>query len=117
MADMDMNSETMTHRLVDPDEFEVAVDQPNTVVINVHQPSDGEIEGTDLFMRFDDIDPAPLPFDHATVLAIYGKSNTMSAEAAVKLAALGYTNIVELDGGIDAWQASGRPVVRAARDD
>ena len=34
----------------------------------------------------------------------------MSADAVVTLSGLGYTNIVELDGGMNAWRASGRTV-------
>lgn len=36
----------------------------------------------------------------------------MSAVASAKLAGLGYTNVVELAGGMDAWQASNRSIVR-----
>lgn len=110
MDSMDMNSETLSHRLVDPDAFDTALEQPNTVVINVHVPYEGEIEGTDLLMPFDEIDAAALPPDRATPLAVYCRSDTMSAEAVVTLAGLGYTNIVELDGGMNAWRASGRMV-------
>jgi rhodanese-related sulfurtransferase len=34
----------------------------------------------------------------------------MSADAIDDLEALGYTDIAELDGGFDAWRASGRPL-------
>ena len=117
MNGMDMTSETLIHRLVDPDAFAAAVEQPNTVVINVHVPYEGAIEGTDLFMPFDDIEAAALPSDRATPLAVYCKSDTMSADAVVAFAALGYTNIVELDGGTDAWLASGRMVTTNTTDD
>ena len=110
MDGMDMTSKTLTHRLVDPVAFEAALEKPDTVVINVHVPYDGEIEGTDLSMRFDDIDAAALPSDRATPLAVYCRSDTMSAEAVATLVGLGYTNIVELDGGMNAWRASGRTV-------
>lgn len=117
MDGMDMNSETPIHRLVDPVAFEAALDQPGTVVINVHVPYDGEISETDLLMPFDDIDAAALPSDRATPLAVYCRSDTMSAEAVVTLAGLGYMNIVELDGGMNAWRASGRTVTMNATDD
>ena len=67
-------------------------------MINVYVPYDGEIDGTDLLMPFDDIDTSALPPDRATPLAVYSRSDTMSAVAVVALAALGYTNNVELDG-------------------
>ena len=40
-------------------------------------------------------------------MAIYCRSGTMSAAAAPVLAELGYDDIVELDGGMVAWTASG----------
>jgi rhodanese-related sulfurtransferase len=117
MDGMDMSSEKPTHRLVDPAAFDAALDQPDVVVINVHVPYDGEVEGTDLFMPFDEIDAAALPTDRATPLVVYCRSGTMSADAVTALAGLGYTNIVELDGGMNAWQASGRTVAMNTTDD
>jgi rhodanese-related sulfurtransferase len=40
----------------------------------------------------------------------------MSADAVDDLAAMGYTDIVELEGGFDAWVASGRTLAAAAAD-
>lgn len=110
MDGMDMSSGSAPHRLVDPVTFEAALADPDAVVINVHVPYEGEIEGTDLFLQYDKIDPASLPSDPATPLVVYCRSGSMSAEAVVTLAGLGYTNILELDGGMNAWRASGREV-------
>ena len=110
MDGMDMSSDRAAHRLVDPVAFEAAVDDPDAVVINVHVPYEGEIEGTDLFLQYDRIDAASLPSDPATPLVVYCRSGSMSAEAVVTLAGLGYTNILELDGGMNAWRATGREV-------
>lgn len=49
-----------------------------------------------------------MPADRKTSLAIYCRSGRMSVIAARSLAALGYTDIVELKGAVEAWQASGR---------
>lgn len=107
MDGMDMSSDNPTHRLVDPAQFATALDQPDGIVINVHVPYDGEIVGTDLFMPFDQIDASALPADRATPLVVYCRSGSMSSTAVVELAALGYTNIVELAGGMNAWVANG----------
>ncbi len=115
MDGMDMTSQT--HRLVAPDAFDAALDQPDAVVINVHVPYDGELEGTDLSMPFDKIDPASLPTDQATPLLVYCRSGSMSAEAVVTLAGLGYTNITELQGGMNEWRASGRMVAMNTNND
>ena len=108
MDGMDMSSGSNAHRLVDPAAFAAAVADPAAVVINVHVPYEGEIDGTDLFLQYDKIDTASLPSDRDTPLVVYCRSGSMSSEAVVTLSALGYTNIVELDGGMNAWRDSGR---------
>lgn len=117
MEGMDMTGETPPHRIVESAQFEAAIEDADAVVINVHVPYDGELEGTDLFMPFDAIDPALLPTDKTTPLVIYCRSGSMSAEAVVTLAGLGYTNIVELQGGMNGWRSSGRLVQTRADDD
>ena len=115
MHDMDMPSGG-AHRLVNPLGFEAAFAEPDAVIVNVHVPYDGEIEGTDLFLPYDRIDAASLPSDRDTPLVVYCRSGSMSAKAVVTLAGLGYTNIVELDGGINAWRVSGRQVTMNTSD-
>jgi rhodanese-related sulfurtransferase len=41
-------------------------------------------------------------------------SGNMSAIAGRELLALGYTDVIELDGGMQAWQASGRTLLPAS---
>lgn len=103
-------------RLVGPDEFARRVEDPRVVTINVHIPNEGDIAGTDLDVAFDQINKATtLPAELATPLAVYCRSGNMSAKAVRDLTARGYTDIVELDGGYDAWIRSGRPLqARAA---
>ena len=52
-----------------------------------------------------------LPADRTVPIAIYCRTGPMSATAAEALRSLGYTDVVELQGGMKAWQASGRPLV------
>ena len=51
-------------------------------------------------MVFDHIDPRLPPTDRSTQLAVYRLSGDMSAIAVESLTRLGYTDIVELDGGM-----------------
>lgn len=82
------------------------------MVINVHVPYEGELAGTDAFIPYDRIRDDPrLPEDKATELLLYCQSGRMSEEAAVDLHEEGYTNIAHLEGGMKAWEASGREVV------
>ena len=99
---------------LDPAAFEAA--SAGRMLINVHVPDEGSLPGTDLDLPYDQVaDRAgELPADRATPLAIYCMSGNMSAIAGRELLALGYTDIVELDGGMQAWRASGRMLVPAA---
>lgn len=96
-------------RLVPPAEFEQALAEPDRLSINVHVPDEGSIEGTDLTIPFDQVKARQeeLP-DTSTPLAVYCRSGNMSADSVQVLDDLGYEDIVELDGGMVAWEASGR---------
>lgn len=106
------SSVTQPSRLLDPDEFATAIADQRRVTVNVHVPFEGTLAGTDLMIPYDRIQQqvARLPADRKTPLAIYCRTGRMSAIAARSLAALGYPDVVELKGGMQAWQASGRPV-------
>lgn len=99
-------------RSIGPSEFAATVAEPTRVTINVHVPFEGDIAGTDLSIAFDQIEQqvAKLPADRTTPLAIYCRSGRMSTTALATLATLGYVNVVELQGGMQAWEASGRPL-------
>lgn len=100
-------------KLVDPAAFAAAVETAGTVTIDVHVPFIGKIAGTDLTIPYTDIArrASDLPADRQTELAIYCRTGVMSAIAAKELASLGYEDVVELRGGMDAWQAAGHALI------
>ncbi|OCB51878.1 sulfurtransferase [Mycobacterium vulneris] len=102
-----------SHRLLDADEFAATIGESDTLTINVHVPYEGDIPGTDLSIPFDRIAEHSdrLPGDRGVTIAVYCRSGPMSTTAAETLKSLGYTDVVELDGGMKAWRASGRPLV------
>ena len=99
--------------LADPKSFAEAVADPATVVLNVHTPDEGSIPGTDAEIPFDQLRTraTALPEDRSTPLAVYCKSGRMSAEAVKTLADLGFTDITELAGGMQAWEVDGRTLL------
>lgn len=103
-------------RLVDAREFADIAADDDTFVLNVHVPDEGTIAGTDGAIAFDALaaEAASLPSDHGTTIAVYCMSGNMSATAVRDLADLGYTDVVELDGGMVAWVADGRELLPPA---
>ncbi|HET9769991.1 MAG TPA: rhodanese-like domain-containing protein [Acidimicrobiia bacterium] len=95
----------------DPATFEERMKNEQAFVVNVHIPYEGELDGTDAFIPYDKIKGDPrLPADKGTEILLYCKSGRMSEEAGADLHEEGYTNIAHLEGGMKAWEASGRKV-------
>jgi rhodanese-related sulfurtransferase len=77
-------------------------------LVNVHIPYDGELPQTDLFVPFDQVAGHQVEFpDKDAPIILYCRSGSMSTVAAKAMAELGYTNVLELDGGFNAWKAAG----------
>jgi len=88
------------------------MEEPGRVTVNVHVPDEGSISGTDLWIPFDEVAArkSELP-DPATPLAVYCRSGRMSAIAAETLAGLGFADVVELEGGMIAWEGAGKALL------
>jgi phage shock protein E len=107
-----------TVRLLDPAEYKAAITAPEAFVVNVHIPYEREIEGTDAFIPYDEVakHADELPADKSAPLYIYCRSGRMSALATPDLQRLGYTNIVDLRGGMQAWVDAGFSLVDLKRE-
>ena len=82
-------------------------------LINVHIPYDGEIPQTDSFIPYDKIEENAdrLPQEKNAKIVIYCRSDRMSNIASVNLVEMGYTNVLNLKGGMKAWKASGYALI------
>jgi rhodanese-related sulfurtransferase len=91
----------------------VMADKDRTfTVVNVHIPYEGEIEGTDYNVAYNDLDAlkTTLPDKDAPII-LYCRSGNMSEQAVQDLAELGYTQIYDVPGGMIAWESSGYTLV------
>ena len=82
-------------------------------MINVHIPYDGEIPQTDLFIPYDKIEEnaGKLPQEKTAKIVIYCRSDRMSNIASKTLVEMGYTNILNLKGGMKAWKDVGYTLI------
>lgn len=86
-------------------------------LLNVKTPYIGEIAGTDLYIPYDQLASraSELPASKTAKIVVYCRSGNESAIASQTLLDLGYTNIENLDGGMNAWTASGRGLIQKNR--
>jgi rhodanese-related sulfurtransferase len=102
---------------ITPDTLASMLEQKDFTLLNVKTPYVGEIAGTDLYIPYDQVAArsTELPTDKSAKIVVYCRSGNESAIAAQTLVDLGYTNIDNLDGGMNAWTASGRSLVQLNR--
>jgi rhodanese-related sulfurtransferase len=98
---------------VAPDQLAVMLEHKDFTLVDVKTPYVGEIDGTDLYIPYDQLAAraSQLPANKAAKILVYCRSGVQSAQAAQTLLSLGYTNIWNLAGGMNAWQQSGRAIV------
>jgi rhodanese-related sulfurtransferase len=104
--------EERSYTSLTPQSFAKRLGDPGAFVVNVHIPYEGEIKGTDAFIAYDEISgDEDLPTDKGAEVLVYCRSGRMSKEASGALAADGYTNVYDLQGGMNAWESAGRRIV------
>jgi rhodanese-related sulfurtransferase len=100
--------------LLDPAAFAVAIGRRGTTVLDVRTPAEfasGHLAGAvNLDVQAATFADAVAGLDPAGTYAVYCHSGNRSAVAAAYLADHGFDAVYQLEGGITAWQAAGRPV-------
>ena len=100
--------------LLPPEEFEKVIQNESVFLLNVHTPYSGKINGTDEIIEdWENLGKymEKLPMDVSVPIAVYCRSGKMSADASKQLLEMGYQKIYELDGGMTAWEESGRKII------
>ena len=99
---------------IEPVQLAAMLEQKDFVLINTHIPYAGEIEQTDLFLPYDQAAELvdQLPADKSAKIVVYCRSDRMSRIAAEEWAKAGYTNLYNLNGGFEAWEAAGYPLLQ-----
>jgi rhodanese-related sulfurtransferase len=106
-ADSAKNSDGYTDITVD--QLNQMMESKDFTLVNVHIPYEGDLPNTDLSIPYNDLESHldQLPEDKNAPLVLYCRSGSMSTQAAETLVDLGYTNIMEVDGGMNAWRSAG----------
>lgn len=102
-----MKSETQ--KLVHPQDLQEWIETEEIHLIDVREPSEYRAEsipGAKL-LPLSEFKPEQIPFDGYTKIVLYCESGSRSQKAAHKLINAGFTEFVQLQGGITAWKESG----------
>jgi rhodanese-related sulfurtransferase len=106
-----------TYGVIKPSQLGGMLRQKDFTLVNVHIPYDGEIERTDAFVSYNQIDKnlERFPANKDDKIVLYCRSGRMSSLAAKDLIKRGFANVSHLDGGMAAWQAAGYSIVDRPR--
>ena len=97
------------YRDVSPEELRELLAGTDPFVLDVHVPTEGHLAAIDARIPYTEVADraAELPPDPDSVIVVYCMSGRMSEIAATQLASMGYRNVLNLAGGMIAWQAAG----------
>lgn len=101
------------YRSLPPREVKALLARERPFLLNVHVPNEGYLADTDARIPYTEVAArqAELPPDRDAPIVVYCLTGRMSATAAAELARLGYRQVIDLAGGMDAWRAAGLEVL------
>jgi phage shock protein E len=96
------------------DQFDKMRQQTNTVVLDVRTPREfasGHIAGaTNINWNAPDFAKKAAALDKSKTYLVHCAVGGRSAKASDRMAALQFTNVYNLEGGMKAWEKAGKPV-------
>jgi rhodanese-related sulfurtransferase len=97
------------YTLITAKELKSLMDKEDVLLVNVHIPFEGDITGTDTSFPFNEVEQNldNLPEDKSEKFVLYCSSDRMSTIASEELVGLGYTNVMNLEGGFRSWIKEG----------
>jgi len=104
-------------RNVDVQEFDRLRTGKNVVILDVRTPAEfaeGTIDGAVLLdYRAQDFADRVAKMDKSKLYLVHCAAGGRSARACAKMESLGFTNLVNLEGGMGAWQDAKKPVAKS----
>lgn len=96
-----------------PAELNSMLDNKDFFLVDTHVPLEGRLPQTDARVPFDQVKQqiGKFPSDKNAKIVLTCRSGRMSSEASQTLVELGYTNVYNLNGGMEAWKQAGYEIV------
>lgn len=103
-------------RVLEPADAAAVIDaEPDRVIIDIRTPEEfasGHLEGAELIDFYQpDFADRVAALDRDTAYVIYCRSGNRSGQARALFDELGFADVVDIGGGIAAWQQAGLPLV------
>jgi rhodanese-related sulfurtransferase len=102
--------------LVSPADAQALIEGGDVEVVDVRTPAEfaeGHLDGATLVDFYEpDFADRIAELDRDREYVVYCRSGNRSSQATAMMAARGFTDVNDVDGGIVAWEAAGLPVVR-----
>jgi len=99
--------EEVTYTNIEASELASMLEDKDFFLLDVHIPEQEHIEGTDTFIPYDELASytSDLPEDKDVEIVVYCRSGSMSTAASAELIDMGYTNVKNVLGGIQAYNS------------
>ena len=96
-------------KVITSTELNKILQSEDVFLVDVHTPEQQHIKGTDLFIPYNEVEKYKdkLPKDKNTAIYLYCEGGPMGNAAARSLYELGYRNLINLEGGANAWRKAG----------